>query len=94
MRISADAALQAELNGRQIEVSAERLFQGALSGNFGGIDTAAFQFHPLPHPSEWKWRGRPSIGELIKGDWLMVRLRQSNGQMAWTSPLFLPLTKI
>lgn len=88
LRLDQDARLHAEFNGQVFEVSAERLMLGALSGNLGPIDSPAFRFHPLPRPCDWQWQGEVALDPLVRGDWVSLRMRQSNGQWAWTSPVF------
>jgi hypothetical protein len=83
-----EAEFHADFNGHRVTVSAERLRQGALSGNLGPIDSPAYRFHPLPAPDQWQWRGRVELDDLVGRDRLYLRLRQSNGQWAWTSPFF------
>ena len=88
IRIMPDAKVRLILDGQNFEVSAERLLQGALSGNLGPIDSPAFRLHPLPRPHQWQWRGKLAIEPLRKGDWIYARMRQSNGQWNWASPIF------
>lgn len=88
IRIGPDACFKLKVGGQTVEASAERLLQGALSGNLGPIDSAAFRFHPLPRPQQWQWHGRLPIDPLGKGDWVYARMRQANGQWNWASPIF------
>lgn len=82
------ATIRATLCGQSIEIPAARLREGALSGNLGPIDSPAYRFHPLPRPADWQWQGRLPLGALAAGETLYVRLRQTDGQMAWASPIF------
>jgi hypothetical protein len=88
VRIGEQACIRARLNGHTVEVAAERLFEGALSGNLGPIDSPAYRFHPLPRPDQWQWQGRIPLLTFREGDYVYARMRQSNGQWAWTSPIF------
>ena len=88
IRIGADARFAMMLDGQSFDVSASRLFDGALSGNLGPIDSPAFRLHPLPRPHQWQWRGAIPLQPLASGDWLYVRMRQANGQWNWASPIF------
>jgi hypothetical protein len=88
MELSPEAEFLADFNGKRVTVTAERLRQGALSGNLGPIDSPAYRFHPLPAPEQWQWRGCVELDDLTAGDRLYLRLRQSNGQWAWTGPFF------
>ena len=78
-----------DLNGHQIEVTAERLFQGSKSGNLGPIDSPAYRILAMPKPESWQWQGQIDLGPTQAGDTVYLRLRQQDGQMAWTSPFFI-----
>jgi hypothetical protein len=88
VRLDKQAVIRAELSGTRVEVSADRLREGAKSGNLGAIDTPAWRFHALPLPHQWQWHGELDLGGLRAGENLYVRLRQAGGQLAWTSPIF------
>lgn len=88
VRLTPDASFGLTLDGQTFEVSAARLFEGALSGNLGPIDSPAFRLHPLPRPHQWQWRGTLPLDRLNKGDWVYARMRQANGQWNWASPIF------
>jgi len=88
VRLSPGARFVLETDGQRFEASADRLMEGALSGNLGPIDSPAFRFHPLPRPHQWQWRGRIRLEPLKRGDWAYVRMRQASGQWAWASPVF------
>ncbi|MCD1632303.1 hypothetical protein K7H91_00880 [Martelella mediterranea] len=82
------ARLKATLSGKQLDIALDQLFEGALSGNLGPIDSPAFRFHALPRPHQWQWHGTVALGALADGENIYVRLREKTGQMAWTSPIF------
>lgn len=88
VRLRSDTFIKAKFGDQNIEFSAERLASGALSGNLGAIDTPAFRFHPLFSPEQWQWQGQLSAGPLKQGDWVSLRMRQLNGQWAWSSAFF------
>lgn len=88
LRLDDDATIRATLCGKEVTIPAERLRDGALSGNLGAIDSPAYRFHPLPRAAEWQWHGSVPLGPLADGETVYVRLRQSDGQMAWASPIF------
>ncbi len=56
----------------------------------GGFTTESFIVHPLVGPSEYaahiRWHHKPS-GDAAP-DWYYVRVTQHNGQMAWSSPIW------
>jgi hypothetical protein len=88
IRIRPDARIRLTVDGQLFEVTAERLLSGAVSGNLGPIDSPAFRLNPLPRPHQWQWHGTFQIDPLVKGDWIYARLRQTNGQWTWASPIF------
>ena len=87
-RATRDAVIDARLCGTPVSVPLARLFEGAVSGNLGPIDSPAYRFHALPHPRQWQWQGAVGLGAFEAGEHVRVRLRQTNGQVAWASPLF------
>ncbi len=88
MSLSPDASIEADFGALTVKTSVDRLLEGALSGNIGAIDSPAFRFHPLPRPHEWQWQGSVPLGAISDGESVYVRIRQANGQYAWSSPLF------
>lgn len=88
IRTARKGRIRARLDDQEILVPVKRLAEGALSGNLGPIDSPAYRFHALPRPHEWQWQGSVGLGEFRNGENVYVRLSQTNGQMAWTSPVF------
>lgn len=88
MAVGPDAVVHAELSGKRVSVPVARLFEGAVSGNLGPIDTPAYRLHALPLPHQWQWHCEVALGALAAGETVRVRLREANGQCAWTSPIF------
>lgn len=88
LRLREGSKIKAVLSGQHVEIPAARLIEGAKSGNLAGIDSPAWRFHALPMPRQWQWHGDVRLGEMKGGDNCYVRLRQTNGQTAWTSPIF------
>lgn len=88
LRLAPGARILADLCDQRINIDAARLCDGALAGNLGPIDSPAYRFHPLPAPSRWQWAGAVPLGPVEDGENIYVRLRQSDGQMAWGSPIF------
>ncbi|MAU19756.1 MAG: hypothetical protein CMH13_04405 [Martelella sp.] len=88
LKASPGARLKATLSGKQLDIPLDHLFEGALSGNLGPIDSPAYRFHALPRPHQWQWHGTVALGVLADGETIYVRLREKTGQMAWTSPIF------
>lgn len=91
--LAPEARIEAQLDGETFTTSVDRLLDGALSGNIGAIDSPAYRFHPLPRPHEWQWQGRVPLGAISDGESVYVRMRQANGQWAWSSPIFCRSTR-
>ncbi|MCZ8106737.1 MAG: hypothetical protein O9972_53795 [Burkholderiales bacterium] len=88
MALTRTTMIRAVLSGQVIEIPASRLLEGAKSGNLGAIDTPAWRFHQMPMPAQWQWSGEVRLGRWSVGENVYIRLRQTGGQMAWTSPIF------
>lgn len=88
VRLDQDARILAEFDGQAHAIPADRLIGRALAGSQGTSQNPAWRFHPLPRPEEWQWRGHVDLDPLTPGDWVMLRMRQMNGQSSWTSPIF------
>jgi len=88
VRLDEDARIKGELSGQRLDMPAARLFEGALAGRLGAIDSPAYRFHPLPRPEVWQWRGEVPVAPLAPGEHLYLRMRQLNDQWAWASPIF------
>jgi hypothetical protein len=86
--VSPEARVEADFGGLEVNASVDRLLEGAISGNLGPIDSPAFRLHPLPRPHEWQWQGSIPLGPISDGESVYVRMRQTNGQYAWCSPIF------
>ena len=86
--VGSDAVILADVGGQSVSIPVARLFEGAVSGNLGPIDSPAYLFHQLPLAQQWQWQGDIALGALTADDNIHVRLRQANGQMAWASPIF------
>jgi hypothetical protein len=88
VRVTPRSRIRAQLDGQTVEVTAERLLEGAKSGNLGPIDSPAYRLHPLPRERQWQWHGTIELPPFAPGDHVYARMRQANGQWAWTSPIF------
>jgi len=83
-----DGIIRATLNGKSDTRSLLQLVEGARTGHLGGIDSPAYRFHRAPLPHEFKWSF--DWTDLGKGeDNYYLRVRQTNDQWAWSSPVFL-----
>jgi len=90
LRVILDDAsvIHAEFDGQQIDIPCQRLVDAALAGSLGEIGSPGWRLHPLPPPQSWQWRGSLAIEPLTSGEWLLLRMRQANGQWTWSSPIF------
>ena len=53
-----------------------------------GSDSPAYRFHRAPLKNEWAWSGSWLDEEPRPGDFYYLRVRQTNDQWAWASPVF------
>lgn len=88
VRLKQDARIRLQLDKRSFVFDADRLKSGAISTNLGAIDSPAFRLHPLPDTADWQSAGTVDAGPLVQGDWISLRLRQRNGQCAWSTAFF------
>lgn len=99
-----DTVISAVLNGHRVSVPLPRLLDGPLSGYLGGFLTPCYYFHrAVPRaestaelrfthqatesePQRSSRSGRPAPAH--ERDWYYVRVRQTNDQWAWSSPIW------
>jgi hypothetical protein len=84
-----DSRLVGVFNGKKVEVSLRELYEGARSGYLGGFLTPAYRFHQVVPESLYQAAlemVHESPGRTRK--WYTVRVRQKNGQWAWSSPVW------
>lgn len=85
----AQSRLRGTFNGKVVEVNLADLYQGARSGYLGGFLTPAYRFHQaVPetlYTSQFQFEHE---GSGRSQDWYYVRVRQKNGQWAWSSPIW------
>jgi hypothetical protein len=81
--------IQAQINGQQITLALGDLLAGSQVGYLGGFHTPAYCFHRAVHRQAYVCRG--SLRHRSDADtreWYYVRVRQRNGQWAWSSPIW------
>ena len=85
----ADTMICGSVNGQPVEFSLAELVGGPRSCYLGGFLTPAFYFHRAVPQTEYVSRidftHWPESGSR---DWYYVRVRQFNGQWAWSSPIW------
>jgi hypothetical protein len=85
----AKAEIRARINGRDVCVGLRELAHGAWAGYLGGLITPAYRFGRAVAESEYAVH-RSFVDQRAPedGDWYTVRVRQKNGQWAWSSPIW------
>jgi len=81
------------INGKPVQVSLGELKSGARTGYLGTFLSPAYSFHRAVPISEYQGRYaflHRSVGD--ERDWYYVRIRQKNGQGAWSSPIWVERT--
>jgi len=80
------------INDLEIRLSLAELLAGSRVGYLGGFLTPAYCFHravPRDAYTAHFTVHHQAAGQLAgQRDWYLVRLRQTNGQMAWSSPIW------
>ncbi len=91
LEIAGDARtmIRSLINDQKVEVSISDLLAGPKTGYIGGFLTPAYCFHrAVP---EWEYTSRMEFVHQVEShnrDWYTVRVRQYNGQWAWSSPIW------
>ena len=79
----------AVMNGVRAEHSLEELMLGARSGSLDHTDAPSWRFGRAPRPEELNWAIDFSDQAKAGAGNYYVRVRQTNDQWAWSSPVFL-----
>jgi hypothetical protein len=93
---SRSTRLAATFNGQAMSVSLGQLLDAALAGYLGGFLTPAYRFQravpAAAYTCQFTLTDRERAASLAPGrgsrDWYTVRVRQANGQWAWSSPIW------
>jgi hypothetical protein len=81
--------IQGQVNGRKIEASLADLMEGPKSGYLGGFLAPAYCFHrAVPRAQYTCACDFTHMADAHTRDWYYVRIRQLNGQWAWSSPIW------
>ncbi|MCB1233120.1 MAG: DUF3604 domain-containing protein [Verrucomicrobiae bacterium] len=83
------AKVYAILNGARAEHTLAELMTGARSGSLDHTDAPSWRFNRAPSPEELNWRFDFTDDEPMGDGFYYVRVRQTNDQWAWSSPVFL-----
>ncbi len=79
----------AVMNGIRAEHSLSDLMHGARSGSLDHTDAPSWRFNRAPKPEELNWSFSFDDEGEIEDEFYYVRVRQTNDQWAWSSPVFL-----
>ncbi|MCJ7739562.1 MAG: DUF3604 domain-containing protein [Anaerolineae bacterium] len=89
VEMPAKAVVQCLVNERKVEYPLTSLMDGARSGRLGKIGSACYRLHRAPHQWEYDWHGSfdDLPGKSRQTDVYYARVRQANGEWAWSSPI-------
>jgi hypothetical protein len=90
LRATPDTLIRGSINGKEVGVKVAELVRGPQSDYLGGFLTPAFYFHRAIPCSEYAAGGLRFTHHVSSQtrDWYYVRVRQKNGQWAWSSPIW------
>ncbi len=86
---SAETAITGVINGQPVRVTLAELLAGPRTGYLGGFLRPAYTFHrAVPRSESTCALSLTHRGQGRARDWYTVRVRQTNGQWAWSSPIW------
>ncbi|MDF1751783.1 MAG: DUF3604 domain-containing protein [Verrucomicrobiales bacterium] len=83
------AKVYAIMNGVRAEHTLADLMKGARSGSADHTDAPSWRFNRAPSPEELNWSFSFTDEDTEEAGFYYVRVRQTNDQWAWSSPVFL-----
>lgn len=87
---SAETCITATINGRDYAVRLDELMTGSRTFYMGGFVSPAICFHRAVPQSEYRHRfSLTHHHQTSQRDWYYVRVRQTNNQWAWGSPIWI-----
>jgi hypothetical protein len=90
IRGDAKTRIRARINGHDVRVGLGELIDGARAGYLGGLVTPAYRFGRAVVEREYAvCRSFVDHRSADHRDWYTVRVRQKNGQWAWSSPIWM-----
>lgn len=87
LEVTEDSEIELLVGGQSFRVPVSRLLRGSYARNLGLIDSPAFRFHRLPLP--WELALSESLTHQGEAGYYYLRVFQKNGQLGYTSPVFL-----
>ena len=86
---TSETMIRGNINDKVVTVPITDLVKGSSTGYLGGFLTPAYTFHRMIPQTEYSCQNtfthRSNSG---KRDWYYLRVRQYNGQWAWSSPIW------
>jgi hypothetical protein len=87
---NANTLIRGQINGQTVEVALLDLIKGPKSAYLGKFMTPAYYFHRAVPRSEYTCQlDFTHRANTYTRDWYYVRVRQFNGQWAWSSPIWI-----
>ena len=84
-----ETRLAGSINGQKVDLPVSRLLKGPCAGYLGGFLSPAYCFHQAvpqsAYSASFQFSHSPNC---VRQDWYYVRVRQKNGQWAWSSPIW------
>jgi hypothetical protein len=91
VKIPLGATIEVAVNGNRYRIPVKRLVQGPKVGYvFDEPSSPAWRIDRLPRTHEFRWRFafKDSVTSSNKQSYYYLRVRQRNGQWAWSSPVY------
>lgn len=86
---SPETRLAGSINGQKVDLPVSRLLKGPCAGYLGGFLSPAYCIHQVVPASEYTANFQYShCSNSLQRDWYYIRVRQKNGQWAWSSPIW------
>lgn len=86
---TAETTIRGMVNGQPISIGLTRLLAGPLSGYLGGFLTPCYYFHrAIPRYESAASLQVNHNSSTEQRDWYYVRVRETNDQWAWSSPIW------
>ena len=85
-----DTLIRGQINGKAVEFPLTALIEGPRAGYLGGFLTPAYYFHRAIPQTEYTCDFEfVHQSQSLARDWYYLRVRQTNGQWAWSSPIWI-----
>jgi hypothetical protein len=89
--LSLSATVNLVINDKKVDVPLRRLIEGAKSGSISNeIESASWMLHQAPLTEELRWDlSYDEQTDYENRDVYYIRVRQTNDQWAWSSPIYI-----